>query len=143
MRALSSTPVQTKFLNRAFTKAVPCFFTKRAKNSSVFTNALVKTEEFFALLVKKQGTAFVKALFKNLVWTGVEDNARILGLAGSTNHYERVYKRFDGIYRKIGALANPNSPVINPSDSFDYRYIKALVKASPSALGLALTNALM
>jgi hypothetical protein len=29
-------------------------------------------------------------------WCGpaVEDNARILGLAGGTNHYERVYKRF-------------------------------------------------
>jgi NitT/TauT family transport system substrate-binding protein len=59
------------------------------------------------------------------VWTGVEDNARILGLAGGTNHYERVYKRFDEIYRKAGALANPKSPVIAPQDSFDYRFIKA------------------
>ena len=33
-------------------------------------------------------------------------------VGGGTNHYERVYHRFDEIYRKAGALANPNSPVI-------------------------------
>jgi NitT/TauT family transport system substrate-binding protein len=89
--------------------------------------ALVKTEEFFKLLADKEGRPFVKSLFANLVWTGVEDNARILGLAGGTNHYERVYKRFDEIYRKAGALANPKSPVIAPQDSFDYRFIKAML----------------
>ena len=41
----------------------------------------------------------------NIVWTGLEDNARILGLVGGTNHYDRVYRRFDGIYRRAGALA--------------------------------------
>jgi len=96
--------------------------------------ALVKTEEFFKLLADKEGRAFIKALFGNLVWTGVEDNARILGLAGGPNHYERVYRRFDEIYRRAGALANPNSPVIAPQDSFDYRFIKALLaKNKPAA----------
>jgi outer membrane protein OmpA-like peptidoglycan-associated protein len=95
-------------------------------------DALVKTQEFFAMLAKDEGQAFVKSLFDNLVWTGLEDNARILGLAGGTNHYERVYKRFDVIYRKAGALADPNSPVIDPSDSFDYRFIKKLMAAAPS-----------
>ena len=52
-------------------------------------------------------------------WTGLDDNVRILGLAGGTNHYERLYRRFDRIYRGTGALANPNSPVIPPSSSFD------------------------
>lgn len=93
--------------------------------------ALVKNEEFFALLEKEQGAPFIKGLFANLVWTGLEDNVRILGLAGGTNHYERVYKRFDVIYREAGALANPKSPVINPSDSFDYRYVKALMEKAP------------
>jgi NitT/TauT family transport system substrate-binding protein len=59
-----------------------------------------KTEEFFKLLADKEGRPFIKSLFANLVWTGIEDNARILGLVGGTNHYERVYKRFDEIYRK-------------------------------------------
>jgi len=95
--------------------------------------ALVATEEFFALLEKEQGAGFTKALFQNLVWTGLEDNVRILGLAGGTNHYERVYKRFDGIYREAGALADPKSPVINPTDSFDYRFVKALMAATPKA----------
>jgi len=89
--------------------------------------ALVETEEFFKLLADKEGKPFVKSLFGNLVWTGLEDNARILGLAGGTNHYERVYRRFDEIYRKAGALANPKSPVITPQDSFDYRFIKTML----------------
>jgi len=95
--------------------------------------ALVKTEEFFRLLADKEGRPFVKGLFANLVWTGVEDNARILGLAGGPNHYERVYRRFDEIYRKAGALANPKSPVIAPQDSFDYRFIKGLLAQNQAA----------
>jgi len=95
--------------------------------------ALVKTEEFFKLLADKEGRPFIKGLFSNLVWTGITDNARILGLAGGTNHYERVYKRFDEIYRKEGALANPRSPVITPQDSFDYRFIKELLAQNQAA----------
>ena len=99
--------------------------------------ALIKTEEYFALLAKDQGKPFVKSLFANLVWTGLDDNARILGLVGGTNHYERVYHRFDGIYRAAGALANPASPVINPADSFDYRFIKALLAKNSAAVEAA------
>ncbi|HSI58052.1 MAG TPA: phosphate ABC transporter substrate-binding/OmpA family protein [Ideonella sp.] len=90
-------------------------------------DALIRTEKFFKLLADEQGKPFIKGLFANLVWTGLEDNARILGLAGGTNHYERVYARFDGIYRAAGALANPKSPVIAPQDSFDYRFINTLL----------------
>lgn len=96
-------------------------------------DALVKTEEFFALLAKDQGAAFIKSLFTNLVWTNLEDNARILGRAGGTNQYERVYRRFDEIYRQAGALANPSSPVINPQDSFDYRFVEALLAKNQKA----------
>ncbi len=96
-------------------------------------DALVKTEEFFSLLAKDEGRTFVKSLFANVVWTGLDDNARILGLAGATNHYERVYRRFDGIYRAAGALANPASPVINPQDSFDYRFVKSLLSQNQAA----------
>ncbi len=99
--------------------------------------ALVNTQEFFKLLADKEGRPFIKSLFGNLVWTGVEDNARILGLAGGPNHYERVYRRFDEIYRKAGALANPNSPVITPQDSFDYRYIKAILARNSAASAAA------
>lgn len=96
-------------------------------------DALVNTEEFFKLLADKEGKGFVKGLFANLVWTGLEDNARILGLVGGTNHYERVYRRFDEIYRKAGALANPKSPVIAPQESFDYRFVKALLAENKAA----------
>lgn len=97
-------------------------------------NALVETEEFFKLLADKEGKPFIKELFSNIVWTGLEDNARILGMSGSTNHYERVYKRFDEIYRKAGALANPKSPVITPQDSFDYTFIKSLLSGDTQAI---------
>jgi NitT/TauT family transport system substrate-binding protein len=96
-------------------------------------DALVKTEEFFTLLAKDEGKPFVKKLFDNLLWTGVADNARILGLNGGTNHYARVYQRFDQIYREAGALANPKSPVIDPSQSFDTRFIRKLYDASTAA----------
>jgi NitT/TauT family transport system substrate-binding protein len=103
------------------------------RNPDEAVDALVRTEEFFTLLAKDQGRGFVKELFANLVWTGLDDNARILGLAGGTNHYERVYRRFDQIYRKAGALANPNSPVINPQDSFDYRFVRTLLEQNRAA----------
>lgn len=96
-------------------------------------DALVRTQEFFALLAQDQGRPFVRGLFDNIVWTNLEDNARILGLVGGTNHYERVYRRFDGIYRAAGALANPNSPVITPQDSFDYRFVRKLLSANQAA----------
>ena len=90
-------------------------------------NVIVKNEESFGLLDQKEGRPFVKSLFSNVDMTGLEDNARILGMAGGTNHYERVYKQFDTIYRAAGALANPRSPVINPQDSIDYSFIKSLL----------------
>jgi len=96
-------------------------------------DALVQTEEFFQQLANREGRDFVKGLFSNLVWTGVAENARILGMSGGTNHYERVYRDFDRIYRAAGALANPSSPVVNPSDSFDYTYIREIVEADAAA----------
>lgn len=95
--------------------------------------ALVNTEEYFRLLASKEGKPFIKGLFGNVLWTGLSDNARILGLAGDTNHYERVYTRFDQIYRAAGALANPKSPVIPAQDSFDYRFIKVALARDANA----------
>lgn len=102
-------------------------------NPDQAVDALVKTEEFFTLLAKDEGKPFVKKLFDNLLWTGVADNARILGMSGGTNHYERVYQRFDQIYRAAGALANPKSPVIASQDSFDTSFIRNLYEANATA----------
>jgi NitT/TauT family transport system substrate-binding protein len=95
--------------------------------------ALVSTQEFFKLLAEKEGKPFIKKLFGNILWTDLADNARALGLAGGVNHYERVYARFDQIYRAEGSLANPKSPVITPQDSFDYRFVKAALAANTQA----------
>lgn len=95
--------------------------------------ALLETESVFEELGRREGRPFVRGLFNNLVWTGLDDNMRILGLAGGTNHYERVYGRFDRIYRGAGALADPNSPVIPAQDSIDTQFIRALMETAPAA----------
>jgi outer membrane protein OmpA-like peptidoglycan-associated protein len=102
-------------------------------NPDQAVEALIATKEFFKLLAQKEGKTFVKGLFANLVWTDLADNARILGLAGGVNHYERVYARFDEIYRAAGSLANPKSPVITPQDSYDYRFVKAALARNVKA----------
>ena len=103
-------------------------------NPDKAVEALIATEEFFALLAQEEGNAFVKGLFDELVWTGVEDNGRILGFAdGGTNHYDRVYRRFDQLYRAAGYLADPNAPVINPQDSFEDKWIRRLYDADAGA----------
>jgi outer membrane protein OmpA-like peptidoglycan-associated protein/ABC-type amino acid transport substrate-binding protein len=102
-------------------------------NPDQAVDALVATQEFFKLLTDKEGKPFVKQLFANLLWTDLSDNARILGLAGGVNHYERVYARFDQIYRAEGSLANPKSPVIPAQESFDYRFIKAALQRNAAA----------
>ena len=102
-------------------------------NPDQAVEALIATEEFFKLLASKEGKPFVKGLFSNLVWTDLADNARILGLAGGVNHYERVYGRFDQIYRAEGSLANPKSPVITPQNSYDYRFVKAALQRNTAA----------
>lgn len=97
-------------------------------NKALGVSALTNTEEMFTMLAQDQGSAFVQGLFNNLVLTDLAANVRVLGLAGGTNHYERVYTQFDGIYRGIGGtLTNPKSPVITASNSFDYRFIKSLM----------------
>jgi len=100
-------------------------------------DALIATKEYFKVLASKEGKPFVKGLFNNLVWTDLADNARILGLAGGVNHYERVYARFDEIYRTAGSLANPKSPVITPQDSYDYRFVKAALQRNVKAAEVA------
>ena len=100
-------------------------------NRAGAVQALVNTEPMFKQLASDKGAGFIDSLFNNVVWTGIEDNARILGLVGGTNHYERVYTQFDGIYRAAGALANPQSPVIPAQNSFDYSFIKDLVASNP------------
>jgi NitT/TauT family transport system substrate-binding protein len=106
-------------------------------NPDQAVEGLTDTMEFFKVLAGKEGKPFVKQLFANVVWTDLADNARILGLAGGVNHYERVYSRFDQIYRGVGALANPKSPVIPAQDSFDYRFIKAALAQNESAKAVA------
>jgi NitT/TauT family transport system substrate-binding protein len=102
-------------------------------NPDQAVEALVATKEYFKLLASKEGKPFVKGLFGNLVWTDLADNARILGLVGGVNHYERVYARFDEIYRGAGSLANPKSPVITPQESYDYRFVKAALQRNVKA----------
>lgn len=102
-------------------------------DKSLGVKALISATDVYKMLAQDQGAPFVQGLFTNLVLTDLAANIRILGLNGGTNHYDRVYKQFDAVYRAMGTLNNPNSPVINASDSFDYRYIKSLMASDPVA----------
>lgn len=102
-------------------------------NPDQAVEGLINSMEFFKVLAGTEGKPFLKQLFGNVVWTDLSDNARVLGLVGGVNHYERVYARFDQIYRGAGALANPNSPVIPAQESFDLRFIKAALAKDTAA----------
>lgn len=102
-------------------------------NPDQAVEGLINSMEFFKVLAGTEGKPFLKQLFNNVVWTDLSDNARVLGLVGGVNHYERVYTRFDQIYRGAGALANPNSPVIPAQESFDLRFIKAALAKDTAA----------
>jgi len=107
-------------------------------NKQLGITALTSAFDVYKALSQDQSNAFVQGLFNNLVLTGLADNIRIMGLNGGTNHYERVYAEFDAVYRSIGGtLTNPNSPVISPSDSIDYRFIKKLMEKDLSAQAAA------
>lgn len=102
-------------------------------NPDQAVEGLINSMEFFKVLAGTEGKPFLKQLFGNVVWTDLSDNARVLGLVGGVNHYERVYTRFDQIYRGAGALANPNSPVIPAQESFDLRFIKSALAKDTAA----------
>lgn len=108
-------------------------------NKSLAVDAIVNTMDYYKQLVQEHGRPTVQGLYDNLLLTNLSENIRILGLAkGSTNHYARVYKDFDTIYRELGTLANPKSPIVDQDSSFDYRFITNLMEAQPSAKAEAL-----
>jgi NitT/TauT family transport system substrate-binding protein len=103
------------------------------KDPAAATEALTETEPMFAELSAQEGPDFIKTLYGGILWTGLEENIRVLGLAGGPNHFERVYKQADRIWRASGALADPNAPVIDPSQAFDKRFIQTLADADAAA----------
>jgi len=107
-------------------------------NPKLGTQALVANEEMYKLLAGKKSPEFITHLFKNLVLTNLTDNVRILGLAGDTNQYENVYAMFDRIYRGTKrTLKDQNAPIIQPSNSFEYKYIKRLQAKDSSVTAAA------
>lgn len=103
------------------------------KDPAAATEALVETEPMFAELAAQQGADFIKTLYSGILWTGLEDNIRVLGMADGPNHFERVYKQADRIWRASGALADPNAAVIDPSQAFDRRFITKLAAEDAAA----------
>ena len=107
-------------------------------NPSSATDALIATEPFFADLAKQEGPEFITNLYKGIVWTGLADNIRELGLAGGSNSFERIYKAADQVWRDAGAIANPNAPIINPDNAFDYSFVKdAMARNAPAKVEAA------
>lgn len=103
------------------------------KDKGQATEALIDAEPMFAELAGQQGKGFIASLYAGIAWTGLDDNIRILGLADGPNHFARVYKQADQVWRAAGALADPNAPVIDPSAAFDMAFIKSLAAADAAA----------
>lgn len=93
------------------------------------TQALVASEPAFKLLADEQGEDFVTSLFSKLDLMDLAENIRLFGMGGNTGTplFNQVFKTFDEIYRNLGALANPSSPVINPATAVDYRFLETLM----------------
>ena len=109
------------------------------KDKGAATEALVATEPMFAELEGSEGAAFIESLYAGILWTGLEDNIRVLGLTDGPNHFERVYKQADLLWRSQGALADPTAAVINPSEAIDYRFIRTLMEEDAAAKAAAAT----
>jgi len=102
-------------------------------DAAAATAALVATEPLFEQLIKDEGNAFMKDLYAGVQWTGLEENIRILGMAGATNFGERVYAQSDKIWRENTDLIAKETAVIAPKDAFDYRFIQSLADADAKA----------
>lgn len=103
-------------------------------NPDAAADILIANEEMFSVLAEREGKPFVRSLFSELVWTGLEDNLRILGRGtGGTNQYERVYAEFRDIYREAGLVGDMSAAPIHPSESFDYRFIDHMAEHDTSA----------
>lgn len=95
--------------------------------------ALLKTEPAFKLLADQAGEGFIKELFQRLNLMDLSENLRLFGVGVDRSQFATIFKTFDEVYRKAGALANPNSPVVNPSDVLDLRFLKVLATADTGA----------
>ncbi len=93
------------------------------------SRALVASEPAFKLLADEQGEDFVTSLFSKLDLMSLADNIRLFGMGGNagTPLFNQVFKTFDEVYRNLGALANPSSPVIDPAAAVDYRFLETLM----------------
>ena len=103
------------------------------KDPDQATEALIDAEPMFAELAGQEGRSFINSLYPGILWTGLEENIRVLGLTGGPNHFDRVYKQADQVWRGQGALADPNAPVINPQDAIDKRFIQKLADEDAAA----------
>ena len=103
------------------------------KDPDQATEALIDAEPMFAELAGQEGRSFINSLYPGILWTGLEENIRILGLTGGPNHFARVYKQADQVWRGQGALADPNAAVINPQDAVDKRFIQVLADENTAA----------
>lgn len=97
------------------------------------TAALVATEPMFESLVRDEGEKFMDGLYDGVVWTGLADNIRVMGLGGGTNSAERLYAQADKIWRDNTDLIAKETAVIPASEAFDYRFVKKLADADAGA----------
>lgn len=102
------------------------------KDKKAAVAALTATEPTFKELAQKEGDAFIEKLFAGILWTGLEDNVRILGRATQDGgDFGRVYSEAGLVWRNNGGMADTSAPPIPPPAAFDFRFIDSLVAAQP------------
>ena len=128
-RVIQSSPEAIQKFVRGWMKGVEA----AKKDPDQATEALIDAEPMFAELAGQEGRSFINSLYSGILWTGLEENIRILGLTGGPKHFDRVYKQADQVWRGQGALSDPNAAVINPQDAVDTRFIQALADEDAAA----------
>lgn len=117
--------------DQLFTKYVDNWFQGvTAADTDINRTAQVLTASmpsFSALANENGGTGFISGLFGTVLLTGLEENIRILGLAGGTDHIARVYGEADGYWREFTQEIPADAPRVSPTDAFEYKYVRALM----------------
>jgi len=102
-------------------------------NPQAAADVLIKSEQSFASLVEKQGRDFlVSNVFSGIRWSTLEDNIRVLGMAGGPNQFERIYGESDDIWRQNTKLLD-GMPKVNVREAFDTQFIRSLSASAPQA----------
>lgn len=102
-------------------------------NPALATEALIRTEPYFAELASAHGADFITGLYSGIKWLTLEDNVRLL----DNGDFARIYRDAEQVWRANGGMADTSRPPIHPRDAFDTQFIDRLRRANPEVVEAA------